>query len=290
MILRAVFSIWVLLVMPASSIEAQVQDRPETHLGWELSAHTYSFRTYTVAESLERAQSIGLDAVEIYPDQKIGSGISGSFTHHMDADSRSAIRELLAEYGIRLVAFGVIVGQDLEDWRRIYAFSKEMGISYLVVEPDHTLLPEIGQLATEFEIKTAIHNHPAPSYYWSPEIVLESIQAANSPFVGACADVGHWIRSGRDPIASLRTLEGHVLSLHFKDLEKQEGNIRDVVWGQGAIDIPGVVAELIRQGFQGNISAEYEDDPRANLQPLKESIRYFRELLTEAIGSEKKKD
>lgn len=279
----------LLVVVLGFCAKAVEPDRPEKYLGWELSAHTYSFRAYTVAESLERAKSLGLDAVEIYPDQKIGGGITGSFTHDMDADTRSAVRELLAEYGIRFVAFGVVGGGDLEDWRRLYTFSNEMRVSYLIVEPNHRLLAEIGRLATEFEIKTAIHNHPEPSYYWSPEIVLESIQAANSPFVGACADVGHWIRSGRDPIASLRALEGHVLSLHFKDLEKEAGHARHVVWGQGAIDIPGVVAELIRQGFQGNISAEYEDDPHDNLQQMGESIRYFRTVLHDAIRAEKTK-
>lgn len=280
----------LLFVVLDSRGEAREQDRPEKYLGWELSLHTYSFRAYTLAESLERAQFIGLDAVEIYPEQRIGGGIAGTFTHRMDADTRAAIRGLLTQYGIRFVAFGVVGAQDLEDWRQLYAFAKEMGVSYLIVEPNHQLLPEIGQLATEFEVKTAIHNHPSPSYYWSPEVVLESIKAANSPFVGACADVGHWIRSGRDPIASLRSLEGHVMSLHFKDLEKEAGHARHVVWGQGAIDIPGLVAELIRQGFQGNISAEYEDNPRDNLQLLDASIRYFRAVLNEVIQIEKKNE
>jgi sugar phosphate isomerase/epimerase len=36
----------------------------------------------------------------------------------------------------------------------------------------------------------------------------------NSLHVGATADTGHWLRSGLDPVACLKILQGHITSAH----------------------------------------------------------------------------
>src|SRR5690606_14641597 len=97
----------------------------------------------------------------------------------------------------------------------------------------------------------AIHNHPKPSHYWNPDQVLAAISGA-SPRVGACADIGHWVRSGLDPIECLKKLEGHIIEFHMKDLnEKGVEEAHDVPWGTGVSNIAGVMKEMKRQGFKG---------------------------------------
>ena len=49
--------------------------------------------------------------------------------------------------------------------------------------------------------------------------VLAAIKG-RTPLMGACADVGHWMRSGLDPVECLKKLEGHIICLHFKDLNE----------------------------------------------------------------------
>jgi len=124
-------------------------------------------------------------------------------------------------------------------------------------------------------MKIAIHNHPKDSHYWNPETVLAAVEGA-SERVGACADTGHWVRSGLDPIECLRSLEGRIASLHFKDLNARTGDgLHDVPWGTGESDAAGQLAELKRQGFKGVISIEYEH--QWDEDTLAECVAFFHE-------------
>ena len=78
----------------------------------------------------------------------------------------------------------------------------------------------------------AIHEHPkGHSIYWDPDSVLAAIKG-RSPLMGACTDVGHWMSSGLDPVECLKKLDGHIICLHFKDLNEM-ARAHDVPWGTG---------------------------------------------------------
>lgn len=124
-----------------------------------------------------------------------------------------------------------------------------------------------------------MHNHPQPSAYWNPENLLKAV-AGRSQMIGSCADVGHWGREGLDPSECLKKLEGHIISLHFKDIApKQEGAAEqhDVVWGTGMLDMKAMLRELERQDFEGVFSIEYEYNWEHSVPDLKQCIRYFNE-------------
>src|SRR5690606_9537663 len=152
---------------------------------------------------------------------------------------------------------------------------KAMGIQTITSEPEEEDLPLISKLCDEYKINVAIHNHPNPSHYWNPDIVLAAIKGKSSR-LGACADIGHWIRSGLDPIESLKKLEGHVLHSHMKDLNEKSKTAHDVIWGTGISNISGIIEELKRQNFKGMISVEYEYNWRHNAPEVAASVKYFR--------------
>ena len=113
-------------------------------------------------------------------------------------------------------------------------------------------------LCKEYNIKVAIHDHPQPSHYWNPETVLAAIKD-RGPLMGACADTGHWVRSGLDPVGCLKdTARACVRCLHFKDLNAKGRKGHDVPWGTGVGNCKGMMEELQRQGFRGAFLAEYE--------------------------------
>jgi sugar phosphate isomerase/epimerase len=102
--------------------------------------------------------------------------------------------------------------------------------------------------------------------------VLDAIQG-HSARIGACADVGHWTRSGLNAVECLHKLSGHVITLHFKDVNDQK---KDVPWGTGLTDVKGMLAELQRQKFHGVFSMEYEGPSGEQLiNELKQSIAFF---------------
>ena len=102
----------------------------------------------------------------------------------------------------------------------------------------------LDKLCEEYDLKLAIHDHPKPTRYWNPDFVLR-VCRDRSHRIGACADTGHWMRSGLNPVECLKKLEGRLISFHFKDLNKAGGDAHDVPWGTGACNVPAMLAERI---------------------------------------------
>ena len=97
------------------------------------------------------------------------------------------------------------------------------------------------------------------------------------PRVGLTADTGHWIRSGINPLESLKKAEGRLISVHLKDLKEYDRNTHDVPYGTGVANVGLLLDELKRQGFNGNIAIEYEYNWENNLPDIKQCIDFVRE-------------
>ena len=265
-----------------STITTFAQRNPEDKAGWKLGSQAYSFRLFTFAEAIRKIDSCGLKYVEAFPGQTIGGGIEGKMDYKMDASTRQAVKKLVADKGLTLVAFGVVSAPNEADWKALFEFAKDMGIKNRNTEPKVEQMPYIGRLADEYKINVALHNHPKPSQYWHPDSVLAVI--GTSKYVGACADIGHWVRSGLDPVDCLKKLQGHILGMHFKDVKKDtpDGKYHDVIWGTGDCKVDAVIAELKRQRFKGPISVEYEYHWENNGPEIAESVKYFRSVYSKS--------
>lgn len=249
---------------------------PEEKLGWKLGAQAYTFNRFTFFEAIDKIKECGLRYVEAFPGQTIGGGIEGKMDYHMPAEKRNQILQKLKENDVKLVSYGVVGADNEADWRQLFVFAKAMGAENITSEPKPEFIPLVSKLCDEYKINLAIHNHPEPSRYWNPDVVLEAIKG-QSKRMGACADIGHWVRSGLDPVECLKKLEGHVIQLHFKDLnEKNNKKAHDVHWGTGVSNVDGVLAELKRQNFKGLFSVEYEHNWDNNVPDVTASVAYFR--------------
>ncbi|MFS8616886.1 MAG: sugar phosphate isomerase/epimerase, partial [Solitalea sp.] len=133
-------------------------------------------------------------------------------------------------------------------------------------------------LAGESGIGIAIHQHAkGESRYWHPDSVLAALEGR--PNLGVCADLGHWVRSGIDPVEALAKLSGKVLSVHAKDLD-ESGKIQanDVRIGTGVIDYQAVIDELKRQQFTGLVFIECEHNWLDNLADVSAGVQYLDSL------------
>jgi sugar phosphate isomerase/epimerase len=238
-------------------------------LGWRLGCQAYSFNRFTFFEAVDKTASLGLRWIEAYPGQrlsaekpeaKMGPGLS--------ADERAAVKQKLQQAGVQMVCFGVTGAN-----RGTFEFAKDMGVETIVSEPGFEQIDEIEKLCEEFEINLALHNHPKPSRYWDPDVVLKVCEGRGKR-IGACADTGHWMRSGIRPLDAVRKLEGRIISFHFKDLNQMGGG-HDVPWGTGKGDVAAVLAELKRQGFKGVFSIEYEHNWENSLPEIAECVKFF---------------
>src|SRR5439155_6949071 len=96
------------------------------------------------------------------------------------------------------------------------------------------------------------------------------------PRIGACADTGHWVTSGLQPLDAIRLLKGRIISCHLKDRPVMGEQRPDTILGTGISNIKGILDELKHQGFQGNISLEYENNWDDSVPDVAQCIGFIR--------------
>jgi len=246
--------------------------------GFKLGVQMWTFRMFTFAEALDKVDSAGIKNIEAFWGQKLGDGMSGEFGAGMSADTRAKLKKLLQDKGIQIVAMGVIVPKDKAEWIKAFDLAKEFGLSYITAEPIKTQWDMVDSLAGAYGIKVAIHDHPKPNVYWSPDSVLAATQG--HPNIGSCADVGHWARNGVNPVDALKELQGHIFGVHLKDIVKfNDTEAADTVVSKGVIDFPAIFAELKRQNFNGMLSIEHESNWYHSLPDVIATKNYYEEQI-----------
>jgi sugar phosphate isomerase/epimerase len=243
---------------------------------WKIGIQMWTFRMFSFAQALDKVDSAGVKNIEAFWGQKLGANMKGEFGAGMTAETRSKLKELLQNKGISITAMGVITPETNAEWLKAFDLAKEFNLSYITAEPRKDQWNYVDSMAGAYGIKVAIHDHPKPSHYWSPDSVLEA--SAGHPNIGACADIGHWARNGLDVVDCLKKLEGHVYGLHLKDVVRfDKVDAEDTVVGKGVIKFPGIFQELQRQQFKGMFSIEHESNWEHNLPDVIETVKFYKE-------------
>ncbi len=243
----------------------------------------YSFKAFSVMEAIDKTAAAGGKTIEFYPKQKLSQEQKDVvFNHESTPEVIAAVKARLAEKGLTPAGYGVIkIGKDAAEDRKVFEFCKTMGIGIVVTEPEVAGLDQIEALVKEFDIKMAIHNHPKRPLdraylFWDPNYVLGLVKDRD-PRMGACADIGHWVRSGLDPVECVKLLKGRIFDSHLKDLtEVGDVKAHDLPFGTGKSNIAGVLAEYHAQGFHGPVHAEYEHNWENNLPEITQSLTFVK--------------
>ena len=243
---------------------------------WDLACQAWTFHKFTLSETLEKMEKLGIKHIELFPKQPF-SPTDDRTTHFSMPDGQmDDLKNMLKKHGIKVTSYGVISPNKEKDWKQLLEFAKKMGIKTIASEPKQELIPMIDKLCQEYKIKVAIHNHPDPTRYWNPDIVLEALEGT-SKYMGACTDLGHWTRSGLDATECLKKLEGKIFEVHMKDVNKTDKTGHAVVWGEGIINWNKIFNELKRQKFKGKFVIEHEYNWDKPVPDLKKNIAFFNE-------------
>lgn len=253
--------------------------------GFAVGCQAYTFRFFSAMEAIQKTAEAGGRVIEFYPGQRFSKEEANLKWDHTATDEMIAkIKAKLDEYKVRAVNYGVVFGPDStpteEEWRKVFEFAKKLNLYAITTESEKTL--DIAEkLVKEYDIRLAIHEHAKnpnkPDYkLWDPNYVLKLIEKRDMR-IGACADTGHWVRSGLKPVECLQILRGRIISSHLKDL-KEFGKVssHDVPYGTGVSDIPAILNELKDMGFDGNISVEYEYNWEHSVPEVAQCIGFVR--------------
>jgi sugar phosphate isomerase/epimerase len=271
----------VVLAMAPSAVAQRAIPEESRIGGFAIGCQAYTFNRFTAFEAIEKTAQAGGKVIEFYPGQALSPEHRDlKVGHDAPAEVISALQSKLEEHGIRAVNYGVVgVPRDEEGARKVFEFARAMGLRAITTESVDAI-DTLEKLAREYGVAVAFHNHPRrpddPDYkVWDPKFVAELVRGRD-PLIGACADTGHWARSGLEPVECLKILKGRIISSHLKDLDRMGAGAHDVPFGTGVCDIPAVLDELDAQGFEGNLSIEYEHDWDNNVPAVAQCIGFVR--------------
>jgi sugar phosphate isomerase/epimerase len=263
--------------MVSSLILAAVFAKP---MPFKLCVQAWTFHEFSAFQAIEKAAAAGSDHIELFPGQKLKDGGDASVGPWMSASDQAALTQQLNKFKVKAIAFGVTgIEKDAAKAKPLFEWAKSMGIEILNTESTESI-DTIEAMVKEYNIKVGFHNHPKqpnnPKYViWDPNYVYNLVKNRDKR-IGACADTGHWVRSGIKPTDALNILKGRVVSSHLKDLHEFTPGGHDMPYGQGVSDIVGILGIYNKINMTGSVSVEYEYNWQTNVPEVAQCLGFVR--------------
>jgi sugar phosphate isomerase/epimerase len=255
--------------------------RAQEKLGWRLGIEAYTFHRFTFFETIEKTAQLGLAYVGALSFQKVSDTLPKNLDLSLTDDELREIRRKLDATGVRLLTYYLQdIPGDEAGCRRVFEFGRKLGIETFMSEPAIEALDMIERMADEYDIKVALHNHDAKAspHYWHPREILKAVEG-RSPRLGACADVGYWMRAGIDPVEGIRLLGDRLITLQMHDLHELSPEGHDVPWGTGAGRSEAIFREIHRLRLQPvMIGLEYSYNFLESMPDVIRCAEFFNDL------------
>jgi len=248
---------------------------------WKFGIALWTFHTVDFSQSLDKVDSAGLKYIEPNTFVKVGGELKDSAIGQLSPAGIDKLKSMIAQKGLMCESLYIVGDSTIKSWTRQFDIAKQLGVKYVTTEPPLNMWDSIDSLAGAYGIKVAIHEHwRGFSHYWNPDTTLMALKGHSN--FGVCADLGHWPKSGIDPLDAVKKLSGHIIGIHLKDIAAyNDPKLVDVPVGTGVVKFPEIFAELKRQNFTGYIYIERDaTDPQGNLPSVKEEIKYYNDQIS----------
>ena len=242
---------------------ATANSAPASNL--KLGLQLYSLRKFSLDVALQHAKDLGFEQVEFY---------SGMFAVDSSDEKIAEVVGKVKALGLTISAHGVNgFTKDFAANRRIFEFGKKAGLKTITAGPDPASMDNLNDLVKEFNIRIAIHNHGPKDRFNKVADLLKAIDGRDER-IGACADLGHYIRSGEKPVEVIRLLKGRLFGIHLKDFATMEDKAKGVLLGQGHLQCAEVFDALVQAKFpaDGALSLEYEENPDNPIEDIRQCV------------------
>ncbi len=237
--------------------------------GIRFGVATYSLRSYRRDLAIHVIRQLGIT----YADVK-------EF-HLPYNDSPAELADGVKKFqaaGIQIIGGGniTLAGNDEHGLRRYFDYARACQFPIMICAPTHENLPIVEKLAKEYDVRIAIHNHgPEDKHFPTPSSVLAAVRTMD-PRMGLCLDIGHTARTGEDIVEAIAAAGPRLFEMHFKDLKDKSAKESQCVVGQGVLPIPAIFRQLVKIGYQGVCSLEYEIDEDDPVPGMQQSFAYMR--------------
>ena len=231
-----------------SLLQAAQADAP--YGPFKLGLQSYSLRGYkSLDAALEQSKALGVHYWEAY---------AAHVPLTTDPAQVATILGKLKAADVKLMAHGVTgFGADAAANRRVFECAKALGIRTISADPTPQSFDNLETLVDEFKINIGIHNHGPGARYDKLQQVVDAVKGRHKR-IGACADLGHFLRSNENPVKVIETLGERVHGVHLKDVK---GGTQFTILGQGDMDLVGVLKALRTLKYNEVLALEYEEHP-----------------------------
>ncbi|MDB5295965.1 MAG: sugar phosphate isomerase/epimerase, partial [Phycisphaerales bacterium] len=249
------------------------------YAGLKFGIQSYSLRDRPFDKALAALKDdLKLKFIEVYPN-------------HLTGRSPDQVKEMLAAAGVAMTSYGVVpFKKDDAANRKLFELARTYGLKTLACDPDDNkeTFDSLEKLTEEFGVPVAIHPH-GPAHKWGKVEQLKKAFDGRSPRIGLCADTGHLIRAGEDPLKVCELFKDRLHSLHLKDFKKLDtkdkqgnDNWEDVPAGTANLDVDGLVKLLVGLKFAGHVYIEYEG--KKPVESIEQSLARVREAAKKATA------
>ena len=248
---------------------------------WKFGVALWTFHDVNFPQSLDNVKNAGIVYIEPNTFHSAGSDLKDSLVGQLSPAGIEKLKAMINEKGLKVESVYVVGDSTIASWQKQFDIAKALGAEFITTEPPLDMWNSIDSLAGVYGIKVAIHEHwKGMSHYWNTDTTLMAIK--DHPNFYVCADLGHWPKSGINPLDAVKKLSGHIIGIHFKDIAAyNDPMLKDVVTGKGVVDFPAIFAELKNQNFKGHIYIERDSiETGGNLNAVIEEKKYYEDVIS----------
>ena len=236
--------------------------------GLRVGVASYSLRAFPLTQALESIRRLGVRYLSL---KEVHLPVNSP------PEQRRQARKQAEDMGLSITSCGVIyLTNDEAAMRNAFDYVQELGASVAVVGVSRDLLPLLDRVIRSYDLKAAIHNHgPNDQRFPSPLQVYDAVQGLDRR-IGLCMDIGHTFRMHEDLVADVKKTRDRLYSMHFKDLNSDRVDAKDVPVGTGVMPIIPLLRELAHSAYAAEVQLEHEADPKDPLPGMAESLGFMR--------------
>ncbi len=253
-----------------ATASASNSEAPKTEFGFKLGVASYSLREFSQEQAIDMTLRCGVNQITFK-------------SMHLPLDSdKETIKKAVAlckQKGVNLYGGGVIYMKSKEEVDQAFEYAKTAEMKMIVGVPNHDLLDYVEGKVKEHDIMLAIHNHgPGDLVYPSAESAYVLIKNRDKR-MGLCIDIGHTKRINRDPEQDLKDFFDRVIDVHIKDVTAANADGKTCIIGRGVINFPSFMKSVVKLGYKGALSLEYEAEGKDPLPGMMESFGFVKGVL-----------
>ena len=188
-----------------------------------MGIQTYSLRGFGAEEAFQKINALGIHWIEPY---RVHYPVS------IEQKAIKAMNAMLQPLDLHVSAHGVHgFSKDHEKNEILFKFAKLAGIRNLSANPSKDSFDSLEKLVDKYKSASPSTTTAPGALYDQLEDSLKAVKGRDKR-IGFCADLGHYIRSGIDPVHAIEALSGRLFGIHLKDFAEKEKRTKGVILGE----------------------------------------------------------